>query len=57
MTVDGFKKIFYVEWLHRFVGSSLGVIFGLPFSYFLYKGYLKTPMKIRLSLLLALGGS
>jgi heme a synthase len=57
MSLEGFKKIFFVEWFHRAVGSSLGLIFGVPLSIFLYKGYLKTPMKIRLFLLLALGGS
>ena len=57
MDVEGFKKIFFVEWLHRFVGSSLGVVFGLPFAYFAARGYLKAPMVRRLGALLLLGAS
>jgi heme a synthase len=57
MSLEGFKKIFFVEWFHRLVGSSLGVIFGIPMAYFWARGYLKKSMKIRLSLLLGLGGS
>lgn len=57
MDVEGFKKIFFVEWFHRFVGSSLGVVFTLPFAYFLYRGHIKAPFRNRLFALLGLGGS
>ena len=57
MDLNGFKRIFFIEWLHRISGSSLGGIFGLPLIYFLYRGYIKAPMRNRLLFLLALGGT
>jgi len=39
------------------LGSSLGVLFGLPLVYFLSRGYLKTPMKKRLLFTFGLGGT
>ena len=30
MTLEGFKKIFFVEWIHRLYGSTLGFLFGVP---------------------------
>jgi heme A synthase len=30
MVLEEFKKIFFVEWIHRFYGSSLGFLFGVP---------------------------
>lgn len=57
MDVEGFKKIFFVEWLHRAIGSSLGVVFTVPFAYFLARGHIKAPFRNRLFGLLALGGT
>ena len=57
MDLEGFKKIFYVEWLHRGVGSGLGAIFAFPLLYFWGRGYLKPRMKKRMLLLLGLGAS
>jgi len=41
MDLEGFKKIFFVEWFHRFVGTSLGFIFTIPFAYFSFRGFIK----------------
>lgn len=57
MDLEGFKKIFFVEWFHRLVGSSIGALFTFPFLFFLYKGHIKAPMRNRLLALLALGGT
>lgn len=57
MDLEGFKKIFFVEWFHRLIGSSLGVVFTVPLAYFMYKGHIKAPFRNRLFGLLALGGS
>ena len=54
--LKGFKKIFFVEWFHRLCGSSLGVVFGLPFFYFLARGYFTRKMRMRLFGMLGLGG-
>lgn len=37
MTLDEFKKIFFVEYLHRMLGRLIGILFILPFFYFIYK--------------------
>ena len=46
MTVEGFKRIYYVEWLHRLIGNTLGVLFFAPMTYFWARGYLKPKMKV-----------
>lgn len=56
MDVEGFKKIFFVEWLHRAIGSSLGFAFGVPFAYLVSKGHIKAPFRNRLLGIMSLGG-
>ncbi|PSS14303.1 Cytochrome c oxidase assembly protein [Actinidia chinensis var. chinensis] len=55
MTIDDFKFIFWMEYAHRMWGRALGIMFALPFSYFLRKGYITVPLGLRLSALFALG--
>ncbi|MBT5520245.1 MAG: heme A synthase [Rhodospirillales bacterium] len=40
MTVDEFKGIFWLEFIHRLVGRSIGVAFLLPFVFFLMRGWI-----------------
>ena len=40
MDLEGFKKIYYIEWAHRMVGRSIGVTFFGPMIYFWARGYL-----------------
>lgn len=47
LTVEGFKNIFFWEYLHRMWGRSIGLVFTLPAIYFWRKGYLSSPMKKR----------
>lgn len=42
MTVGEFKFIWYMEYLHRMWGRTIGLAFYLPAGYFLYKGWLNT---------------
>ncbi len=37
MTLENFKSIFWLEYLHRLAGRSIGVIFLLPFLWFLLR--------------------
>ncbi len=55
--LDDYKKIFFWEYLHRMLGRFLGIVFFLPFLYFLYKGKLKNrKLRKRLLLIFSLGG-
>ncbi|KAL6541846.1 Cytochrome c oxidase assembly protein cox15 [Orobanche gracilis] len=55
MNLDGFKSIYWMEYVHRMWGRVLGIMFALPFSYFLRKGYITLQLGLRLSGLFALG--
>ncbi len=56
MTVEGFKSIFWLEFTHRLWGRSMGVVFFLPFVFFLLKGWVTSPLVPRLVLIFILGG-
>ncbi|CAK9148906.1 unnamed protein product [Ilex paraguariensis] len=55
MNIDDFKFIYWMEYAHRMWGRALGIMFALPFSYFLRKGYITPRLGLRLSALFALG--
>ncbi|KAM4070354.1 hypothetical protein ACB094_12G159500 [Castanea mollissima] len=55
MSIEDFKFIYWMEYAHRMWGRALGVMFALPFSYFLRKGYITLGLGLRLSALFALG--
>ncbi|PIA48278.1 hypothetical protein AQUCO_01400696v1 [Aquilegia coerulea] len=55
MRMEDFKFIYWMEYAHRMWGRGLGIMFALPFSYFLHKGYITTRLGVRLSALFALG--
>ncbi|HAJ20432.1 MAG TPA: heme A synthase, partial [Rhodospirillaceae bacterium] len=38
MTLDAFQHIFFWEWFHRLWGRLIGVVFAVPFFYFLIRG-------------------
>lgn len=44
-----------MEYAHRMWGRGLGIMFALPYSYFLHKGYITLRLGLRLSGLFALG--
>lgn len=56
MTVEDFKSIFWLEYVHRLWGRSMGVVFLLPFLFFLVKGWVSRPLVPRLILMFMLGG-
>ncbi|MBT7955237.1 MAG: heme A synthase [Rhodospirillaceae bacterium] len=56
MTVEGFKSIFWLEFIHRLWGRSMGLVFFLPFVFFLIKGWVTRPLIPRLILIFLLGG-
>lgn len=50
-----FKFIYWMEYAHRMWGRGLGVLFVLPYAYFLTKGFITRRLGVRLSALFALG--
>ena len=57
MDVDGFKSIFWLEYLHRLWGRIIGVAFFAPFAWFLVKGRLGGGLASKLLLMFVLGGA
>ncbi|PON47228.1 COX15/CtaA family [Parasponia andersonii] len=55
MSIEDFKFIYWMEYAHRMWGRALGIMFALPFSYFLRKGYITLRLGLKLSSLFALG--
>lgn len=55
-TLSNFKFIFFWEWFHRIWARSLGVVFAIPFIYFLIKKYFSKEMIGPFILLFILGG-
>ncbi|KAH7843755.1 hypothetical protein Vadar_020383 [Vaccinium darrowii] len=55
MNIEDFKFIYWMEYAHRMWGRALGIMFALPFSYFMRKGYITLRLGLRLSGLFALG--
>ncbi|MGD8832002.1 MAG: COX15/CtaA family protein [Pseudomonadales bacterium] len=56
LDVDGFKGIFWLEYFHRLLGRGIGLLFGLPFLYFLMRGQIDRALVPRLAGLFVLGG-
>jgi heme a synthase len=56
MTLDEFRFIFFWEYLHRQIARLIGLVFLLPFLFFLAQGYFNRPLLRRSLLLFALGG-
>jgi cytochrome c oxidase assembly protein subunit 15 len=56
MTVENFKGIFWLEYLHRLLGRLIGLAFLLPFLYFLWRGYIDKREWPKYGLMFVLGG-
>jgi cytochrome c oxidase assembly protein subunit 15 len=56
MSLGEFKSIFWWEWSHRLLGRVIGVVYLLPFLWFMWRGSLKGELKRRLWVIFALGG-
>lgn len=55
-TLQEFKDIYFWEWIHRVIGRFIGLVFIIPFIYFLLKKQLTKPTIIKSIILLILGG-
>ena len=56
-TLNDFKNIFWWEFIHRFIGRVIGIVFLLPFLWFYFTGKLKNKKLLkRLIFIFLLGG-
>ncbi|OBQ56494.1 heme A synthase [Tamlana sp. s12] len=53
--IEDFKNIYFWEWLHRVIGRSIGLVFIIPFVYFLIRKQLSKSTIKKCIVLLALG--
>ena len=56
MSLAEFKTIFFWEYVHRLWGRLIGVVFALPFLWFLWKRRLPRSLAPKLAAILVLGG-
>lgn len=56
MDVDAFKGIFWLEFLHRLLGRTIGIVFLLPFLVFFARGYIIARQWPKYLLMFILGG-
>ena len=54
MKIEEFKFIYWMKYAHCMWGRALGVMFSLPYSYFLHTGYITLRLGLRLFALFAL---
>ena len=56
MTLAEFKSIFFWEYTHRLWGRLIGIVFAVPFLWFLVRGRIRPGLWPRLAALFVLGG-
>jgi cytochrome c oxidase assembly protein subunit 15 len=55
MRLADFKTIYWWEWAHRVIGRVIGVVFFVPFVWFLWRGWIPTNRRAGLWMILGLG--
>ena len=55
MTLDGFKGIFWLEYFHRLLGRLIGVVYFLPFAWFLLRRMIDRRLAWKLAGIFLLG--
>ncbi len=55
MRLDAFETIFWWEWTHRLIGRTVGIVFLLPFLWFLWRGWIGPGLRARLWVIFGLG--
>lgn len=56
MSLDAFKRIYWVEWLHRLLGRLIGLVFFVPLVYFAIRRQIPKPLVPKLIAIFVLGG-
>ncbi|MCV6629059.1 MAG: COX15/CtaA family protein [Flavobacteriaceae bacterium] len=55
-TLEDYKSIYFWEWIHRVIGRFIGMVFIIPFLYFLLRKQLSKPTIYKSLVLLCMGG-
>lgn len=55
-SLEDYKSIFWWEYIHRFLGRLIGIVFIIPFLFFLIKKKIQGKFIVKLLILFALGG-
>ncbi|MFL6827241.1 MAG: COX15/CtaA family protein, partial [Bradyrhizobium sp.] len=55
MTLAEFETIFWWEWSHRLLGRVIGILYLLPFLWFMWRGVLTAELRRRLWVIFGLG--
>ncbi|MDB2426039.1 COX15/CtaA family protein [bacterium] len=50
MSLEGFKQIYFWEFFHRLFGRLIGLVYFLPFLFFIFRGYFKENKSMQLKL-------
>jgi len=56
MDLGAFKGIFWLEYLHRLLGRVIGMVFLVPFAWFLWRGRIRRDAWPKYTLMFVLGG-
>ncbi len=56
MSLDEFKGIFWWEYFHRLLGRAIGIVFLIPFLYFLLRRHFDGSLALKLAGIFVLGG-
>jgi cytochrome c oxidase assembly protein subunit 15 len=56
MSLSAFKFIYWWEWSHRFLARLVGVVFFVPFVYFVFAGRIAWALAPKLGIIFLLGG-
>ncbi len=56
MTLSGFKGIFWLEFLHRLWGRTIGLAFFLPFVFFALRGWVSKGLGLKFAAMFVVGG-
>lgn len=56
MDVEDFKSIFWFEFIHRLWGRAIGLVFAVPFLWFLWRGAIDRRLAPKLVFMFILGG-
>ena len=56
MSLEAFKVIFWWEWGHRFLGRLIGIVFIVPFAWFMWRRQISLELAPKLAAVFALGG-